>query len=210
MKTRRRILSIGLGLLLLLSACKMKDSEDIKPDMDQVRNICELATVESYYHNVAKSEKPKGVGLSHIGESDRKFWIEYTGLARLGIDVADVVMKVDGDDVEIFLPKAKVLSISIDEDSWGEASFIVSQDGLNRNKISADDQTLAIQKAQEEMEKKVMEDDRLLSLAQNRAKKLIENYVVKLGESQGIAYNITWKLEGPKTPEPSSTEEGSL
>ena len=41
------------------------------PDIAQIRTICELATLECYYHNVAKSVKEKGSGLLHIGE-DRK------------------------------------------------------------------------------------------------------------------------------------------
>ena len=32
------------------------------PDISQIRSICELATLECYYHNVAKSIKEKGKG----------------------------------------------------------------------------------------------------------------------------------------------------
>ncbi len=64
-----------------------------EPALSQVRSICELATLECYYHNVAKSTKTKGTGLAHVGEKERKFWIEYTGVARIGIDMSDVNMK---------------------------------------------------------------------------------------------------------------------
>lgn len=50
---------IGILLISLLSGCgKSEDKEAAKstePDIMQVRSICKLATVECYYHNVAKS-----------------------------------------------------------------------------------------------------------------------------------------------------------
>ena len=82
---------IGILLISLLSGCgKSEDKEAAKstePDIMQVRSICKLATVECYYHNVAKSEKPAGTGIWHFGEKDRQFWIEYTGTMKLGIDI---------------------------------------------------------------------------------------------------------------------------
>ena len=42
-----------------------------------------------------------------MGEKERKFWSEYTGVAKIGIDMSDVNMKVDGTSVEITIPDAK-------------------------------------------------------------------------------------------------------
>ena len=45
-----------------------KEEENIvvnKPALSQIRSICELATLECYYHNVEKSAKTKGTGLAH-------------------------------------------------------------------------------------------------------------------------------------------------
>lgn len=72
-----------------------KEEENIvvnKPALSQIRSICELATLECYYHNVEKSAKTKGTGLAHVGEK-KKFWIEYTGVAKTEIDMSDVNMK---------------------------------------------------------------------------------------------------------------------
>ena len=41
-----------------------KEEENIvvnKPALSQIRSICEHATLESYYHNVEKSAKAKGI-----------------------------------------------------------------------------------------------------------------------------------------------------
>lgn len=196
MKNRMRVLFLSFLSILCFSGCMEKEVEAKEPDIVQVRNICNLATLECYYHNVAKSIKPAGIGISHLGENDRKFWIEYTGIARLGIDMSDVTMKVKETDIEINLPAAKVLNISIDKDSLSEDSYIASKDGINRNKISAEDQTAAIRKAQEDMKETVRANSSLLLNAQYRAKKLIENYIEQLGKAQGIEYSIKWELEG--------------
>ena len=82
------------------------------PDISQIRSICELATLECYYHNVAISTKEKGQGLSHIGEKDREFWIEYSGVAKLGINMAKVSMEIQNKDIVITIPKAQLLGLS--------------------------------------------------------------------------------------------------
>ena len=46
-----------------------KEEENIvvnKPALSQIRSICELATLECYYHNVKKSEKKKGTRLKQV------------------------------------------------------------------------------------------------------------------------------------------------
>ena len=194
---RKRSFYVVLVLLLLciLSGCSNKNSKKIieEPDILQVRNICNLATLDCYYHNVAISKKEAEPGISHIGEKDRTFWIEYTGIVRLGINMSNVEMVISGENIEITLPEAEVLNITIDKTTLGEESYISSQDGWNNNKITADDQTEAINKAQNEMKETVDNNSSLLLLAQNRAKILIENYINQLGEAAEITYNIKWK-----------------
>lgn len=123
-----------------------------KPELSQIRSICELATLECYYHNVAKSTKTKGTGLAHVGEKE--------------------VKTIDEDDY---------ISTS---DSW-----------FNKNQITADEQTQAVNDAQNEMVAAVEKNKALLVSAQERAKTLIENYVTQLGEATGIEYQITWKYD---------------
>ena len=80
-----------------------KEEENIvvnKPALSQIRSICELATLECYYHNVEKSAKAKKQGglmgrmaIGTCGRKRKKFWIEYTGVAKTEIDMSDVNMK---------------------------------------------------------------------------------------------------------------------
>lgn len=147
------------------------------------------------FHNVAKSEKPAGTGIWHFGEKDRQFWIEYTGTVKLGIDMSKVQMKVNGTDVTVTIPEAEVQQVNVDDDSYNSDSYIFSEDGINKNEITAEDATGAVENARNEMIKTAEENTALLVNAQERAKKMIENYIMQLGETTGTEYQITWKYE---------------
>ena len=171
-----------------------QDSEKVvaEPDIEQVKSICNLATVECYYHNVAKSTKIAESGLTHIGEKDRDFWIQYTGIAKLGIDMSKVKMEIKGNKITVTLPKAKVMGLTIDKDSLNKEDYITSEDGFNSNEITADDQTAAIDAAQNEMKVTVQSNSTLLENARDRAKRLIENYIQQLENASGKEYKINW------------------
>lgn len=193
MRRKSVIFIISVLILVTLSGCATKKKAEVKePDIAQIRNICNMATLQCYYHNVAKSEKAAEKGISHWGEKDRKFWIEYTGIANLGIDMSKVQMKIEGTDIEVTLPTAELLNISIDEQTLNDNSYLSSANGLNKNEITADDQTAAINEAQQKMKETVQGNTALLLSAQNRAKVLIENYLKQLGEVSDIEYNIKW------------------
>lgn len=162
-----------------------------EPDLSQIRSICKLATLECYYHNVAKSIKGAGTGLSHLGESDRKFWVEYTGVVKIGVDMSRGSMDVDGSNITIYIPEAEILSIKPDSNSTSDT--IAEADSINSNPIEADDVTKAVAVAEQSIRESIENDSSLLVNAQDRAKKLIENYVNQLGEISGVHFNITWQ-----------------
>ncbi len=184
-------------ILCTTTGCTQKETKPVnEPDITQIRSICNLATLECYYHNVAKSVKKAESGFTHIGEVDRKFWIEYTGIAKIGIDMSKVNMKIEGEKVTVYMPSAKLLSIDISERDLNEDSYIASGDSwFNKNKITAEDQTNAINNAQANMAESVKNNSTLLLNAQTRAQDLIENYIVQLGEMSEIQYQIVWEYE---------------
>ncbi len=205
MKKAWRVLIIISVMALSLCACGQEDVEDVTllptatpvievPDFSQIRTICELATLECFYHNVAKSTKEPGTGLSHLGEKTRVFWIEYTGTAKIGIDLAELEMKVDGTNIVITMPEAKLISCevtSIDEDD-----YISSEDSwFNKNPITAQEQTEAVEQAQEDMRKNVESNPSLMVRAQERAKTLIQNYITRLGDASGIEFQLVWEYK---------------
>ena len=185
---------MGLMIMTLSFAICGCGSEkiDVEPETTQIRSICKLATLECYYHNVAKATKAKGTGLLHTGEKDRKFWVEYDGIVSIGIDMEKVKMEVDGSTVTITIPHAEVLGVKVDEKSYNKDSILEDADAINSNKITAQDVTSAVQDSINYMKESAGNNSSLLANAEDRAIKLIENYVRQIGALNGTDYKVRW------------------
>ena len=106
----RRIVSIFIITVILISSCvacgtKKDDTSGVnhEPNLGQMRNICELATMECYYHNVAKYEEENATG----------FWLW------------------KNDEVIITIPQAKVLDSKVNPDSLTKDSFYFDKDSAD-------------------------------------------------------------------------------
>ncbi len=192
MNKRKIIISLlVLAITVSCVSCGEKDEqiEVIKPKVSQMKSICELATMECYYHNVAKYYEEDASGFL-FWKKDKNFWIEYSGVVKIGIDVSLVTIEVNEDSVIISIPNAKVLGEKVDETSLTEDSYIVDDKSAD---IEAEDQTQAFTYAQENMVQVASEDTALLASAQQRAQTLIEEYITNIGEVVGKEYTIEWK-----------------
>lgn len=186
-------LLLCLGLLLACSGCQQPQPAPPptpEPQLAQLRSICELAVMECYYHNVAKFTEKDAAGFL-FWKKDKRFWIEYSGVVTLGIDATLVEMSLDGDQVTITLPPARVVSCTVDSSSLSENSFIVDQASAQ---IAAEDERLAFEQAQRDMEASARNDHTLLADARQRAQTLLENYVQSVGAALGRTYTIQWVL----------------
>jgi len=182
---------IILSLIICLCLCGCEKETGKIPDLAQIKSICNLATLEAYYHNVAKYTKEAESGITHLFEKDREMWIEYTGKAKIGIDMSDVTMEIKENKVKIYIPNAKLLSIDIGK--IDKDSYITNDDSwLNKNEFTPEEETKAINKAQEKMKEHVESNSQLLLQAQTRAKDLIEEYIIQLGKLSNIEYEIEW------------------
>lgn len=168
-----------------MSACGTQ--EEVKPELTQMRAICELATLECYYHNVAKFyEEGK-----NWWDKDKHFWIEYDGVVKIGIDASLITINIDENDtVTITIPEAKVLDCTVNSDSLTKDSYIVD---VKSAKITAEDETRAMNEAKAKMLETAKSDKALLISAQERAKELVKNYVENIGACVDKNYNIVWK-----------------
>lgn len=186
---KKIIFALLICFLLCCTACKNKEEDPkTKPDVVQAKAICELATMECYYNNVAKYYEEDASGFL-FWKKDKEFWIEYSGIVTVGIDASRLAIEVDGTTVTISLPPAEVLDYSVDGDSLTEDSFFIEDDSA---KVTADDQTQALADAQEKMYEEASNNDTLLSEATQLAKDLLEDYVNNLGEAVGVTYTINW------------------
>lgn len=200
----KKISYIALCLLAVISltGCGSQKRVDKEPEISQIRAICNLATLETQYHNVAKVKKGDGGGLGSLFQKERVMWIEYTGIARIGIDMSEVDMKINGENVTVYLPEAKVLNkMDISESKIDKDSYYRSEDNklFFKNTFTAEDETKAINEAQNNMRRDIENNSQLLKRAQDRAKDLIEQYIEELGLLTGKNYKIDWVYEEIKT-----------
>lgn len=189
---RKKIISIVLAAVMCMTciSCGQKEQKTVEePKVSQVKAICELAVMDCYYHNVAKYFEEDASGI-WLWKKDKKFWIEYSGVVRIGIDASQVQMEVKDKQVEITMPKAKVMNCTVDAATLNTDSFIVASDSA---KVAAEDQTKAFSEAQKNMEEEASGDSALLAAAQQRAQNLLEEYVKNVGSVTGTEYTIIWK-----------------
>ena len=184
-------LFLALAAILSCTACGQKEeAPTVEPDVTEMRAICELSTMDCYSHNVAKYfEKDAQKGFWGIGKKDKHFWVEYSGVVRMGIDASLVNIKVEDTLVTITIPEAKVLKCTVDSDSLSQDSYIVDTDSA---KVKAADEVLNFAEAQRQLEETAAKDKTLLANAQQRAKSLLKEYINNIGEAVGKEYKIDW------------------
>lgn len=184
------ILIVAMGLsITACSGFEANESvKEIEPQVSQMKSICELATMQCYYHNVAKYFEEDASGILWW-KKDRKFWVEYSGVVTIGIDTSLVAMEINGDTVTITIPSAKVFGCKVDEKTLTKDAFIVDQESAA---VEAEHQTKAFKEAQVKMREAAEDDTALLASAQQRAQKLLEDYVLNIGNSIGKTYKIKW------------------
>ena len=187
----RKVIVLLMAMVMIwCSSCGKEEvpATTIEPQVSQMKSICELATMDCYYHNVAKYTEEDAEGILWW-KKDKHFWIEYSGVVTIGVDASLVNIEVTDEQVTITIPPAKVLDCKVDESTLSEDSFIVDKDSAD---INAEDQTEAFREAQSNMQQAAAEDLTLLANAQQRAQKLLEDYVNNIGNSVGKQYKIMW------------------
>ena len=200
----KKYLSVILIIMMCFSSVSCaKEIKNIAPETSQMKSICELAVMECYYHNVAKYKEENATGILWW-EKDRHFWMEYAGVVTIGVDTSLMNIDVEGENVTITIPPAKVLGCKVDETTLTEDSFIVAQ---NSAKVEAEHQTEAFKSAKDKLESEAKSNFTLLAAAQQRVQKLLEDYVTNIGNSVGKTYKIKWiYLEGAEELNKTETE----
>lgn len=212
----KKLMCILISAVLTLSLAACSDTEpapvDMEPKTSQMKAICELAVMDCYYHNVAKYELKDAEGFLWWTK-DKNFWIEYSGVVTLGVDVSRLTVEVDGTKVTISIPAAEVLSCTVDSSSLTEDSYIVAQDSAA---IEAEDEIAAFSVAQADLEATASKDTALLASAQQQAQQLLEDYITNIGKATGKSYSIEWIYldennvpVGSEQTDPGTVEESS-
>lgn len=175
------------ALLLLTTACGKAEEPALPlPQEEQVKTICQLAVLECEYHNLAKFEQKDASKFLWMIK-DKRFWVEYSATAVLGINADQVSMELQGDVVSITLPRARVLKCKVNGDSLSPDSYIVDKASAP---VTAEDEVYAFQEAQDGLQKTVEADNNMMNLAQKRAEELLKNYVNSLAKATGTEYQV--------------------
>ena len=205
----KRLLSVFLSLVVLVSltACgKPEETITIEPQISQMKSICKLAVMECYYHDVAKYTEKDATGMLWW-KKDKRFWIEYSGVVKLGIDVSLVTIDVKDSQITITLPPAEVQGCTVDSSSLTKESYIVDQSSAS---IKAEDEILAFKEAQTLLEENAANDTALLAEAQQRAQTLLEDYVTNIGNTIGKEYTINWVYLDAKDAQKESASSQTI
>ena len=175
------------ALLLLTTACGKAEEPALPlPQEEQVKAICQLAVLECEYHNLAKFEQKDASKFLWMIK-DKRFWVEYSATAVLGINADQVSMELQGDVVNITLPKAQVLHCKVNGDSLSPDSYIVDKESAP---VTAEDEVRAFKDAQDSLQQTVEADGDMLDLAQTRVEDLLRNYVNSLAKATGTEYQV--------------------
>lgn len=183
----KKIVSVVLVIItLLLCASCGKPDVDKKIEVSQMKAICELATIDCYYHIVEKYNKENVEG-HWFWAKDRHFWVECSGVVTMGIDTSKLEIKIKDNQVTISIPKATVQNCRIDDESLTEDSIVVDKESAD---VKVEHQNELYSKAEQRLKEGAQNDKALLELAQNRAKEILENYVYSIGELTGVEYEV--------------------
>lgn len=180
----------------MLTGCGKEKPQVLSDNIKRMEFTGNLVTHKAYFHNVIEYEKKKGSGIQHLLEIDRKMFAEYTGTIKLGIDLSKVEVEVNGNEINVRIPKAKIIGDpNVDENDFKAENFIESKDGINKNKINGDDSIAAFEEAQKKMKEEAENDTELLAVAQKRAKVIIEGNIKQFSNMSEKDYTINWEYE---------------
>ncbi len=157
-----------------------------------IPSIAELATLQCYYHNVAKYEQDTSKFKEFFFNMGyQRVWIEYDGIIDVGVDVSEIKVGTDhtAKTVSVSLPKAQILSVDIDEKSISEP---ISEKGWMTKDLTKEQLTELVYDARDKMLEEAEQDSKLLDSARNRAKSIIELYVKNLCKEFEVSYTIVW------------------
>lgn len=199
------MICLVLLIVILFLPGNKKESRPVElSEYSSISDICELATLRSYYHNVAMyEEEPEGAAkvISDIltwpfnqllKTGYKQFWLEYSGIVEIGIDLKTDRIQINNPDasgvVNVYVPDAKVLNVDANENSFSDP---LDETGLFTT-ITAKERSDTYAAAQDAMRQEAENDQALLGRAKNNAKILLERYIVNLGKAMGVDYSINW------------------
>lgn len=177
-----KILKISVSILLVLVVImgamlffKSKNDTQITTDLiaSRISMVKKLITLEYHYTNMGAMKNQNEFYGWKVPFTEKSFIISYDGVIYAGVDIDKADIKIEGKEIIITLPKSKILSHEIKEDSitiFDEKTSIFNPIEIKDYTSFSTDQ------------KKIMEDKAitggLLDTANENTKKAIEEILL--------------------------------
>lgn len=147
----------------------------------QLSDIEELAVLEYNYTTMGQFENSNNFYGVKLPFTTKKFVVSYDGVIKAGVDLSQINITVNGNEINVGLPKASILSHQVFEDSL---QIYDEKNGLF-NPLSITDFNEFYMSQKDEMEKKVIEKG-ILSKASDKAKTAVSNIIEKVAGEEYI------------------------
>ena len=194
MKTLRSIILILVMIAGIVAAWYVGSSQTRRKNEPEIqtldiegtiRDIGELATAEYGYTITQVAEKPGKLNIKILGS---KVLYSYEGLIKAGIDFTEVEITTNKTQKTIYIkmPKAKILSNELDNDSFK----VYDEKYSLFNAMTFEDFNLSQKDMKERAEAEAIKSG-LLDRAQENAKSIIETTALNLRESD--EYQIVFR-----------------
>ena len=188
--------AIVLVIILIIALLIPKQLPSIfqSSSLTKIEKICELSTVEAYYHNVADETKPASSKIGEILGSIgyKRYWVEYDAIIKYGINAKKVKIEAPNikNEVKVFIPEAEVLGepvliTELVQDPITDTGFLT--------KVTPEDKNLALENSIKTLKEKANNDADNLKLARDRAKTFFEKYIINAGKEMGVEYKVIFE-----------------
>ena len=196
MKMKIKILKFSIAILLVLVVImgtilffKSKNDTQITNDLisSRISMVKKLITLEYHYTNMGAMKNQNEFYGWKLPFTEKSFIISYDGVIYAGVDIDKADIKIESKEIIITLPKSKILSHEIKEDSitiFDEKTSIFNPIEIKDYTSFSTDQ------------KKIMEDKAitsgLLDTANENTKNAIEE-ILLLNPEISKNYKITFR-----------------
>lgn len=195
-KKKKLIKTIIILILLLASfllgaryfSSKNEPKIDNKLIQNRIESAKELTSLKYSYTNMGQFENSNKFYGYNIPFTQKKFIVSYDGVISCGVDLDKMQVKVNGKNIDIQLPKSKILSHEIYEDSLK----IFDQKTSIFNPIKVEDYNDFAKKQKKSVEEKAIERG-ILTQADKKCKKAIKDIINIDNSLKDYTINIQFK-----------------
>ncbi|AMB93763.1 DUF4230 domain-containing protein [Aerococcus sanguinicola] len=160
-------LAFGLGRHFSVAG-----DEDITSELvgNRLEEAKELTTSKYFYTNTGAYENDREFYGLKLPFTNKKFIVSYDGIIHAGVDLAEADISINGDKIQVKLPKAKILSHEIDSDSVK----VFDEEASIFNQVKVEDYSKFSNEQKKTAEKKAV-DKGLLEEAEKQAQQAVED-----------------------------------